>query len=205
MDASATGTKRMKGVRRKTPDAPSGPADGDDVLALMELLFFAYRDFIAEPDTMLAELGFGRAHHRVLHFIGRHPGLRVSELLAILRITKQSLGRVLRELVGRGYVLQEEGATDRRQRLLRLTPAGRHLLERLEAPQIARVRAALASAGEGARTAFVHALLGLVDEAEREHVAALCGLPTTMVPARQEASTEDPADNAENAESGPHG
>ncbi len=205
MDASTTGMKRAKRARMKTPDDPASPADGDDVLPLMELLFFAYRDFIAEPDTMLAELGFGRAHHRVLHFIGRHPGLRVSELLAILRITKQSLGRVLRELVERGYVLQEEGATDRRQRLLRLTPAGRRLLERLEAPQIARVRAALAGAGEGARMAFVHALLGLVDESERERVAALCGLPTTMTPTCRKTSTEDPAGNAENAESGHHG
>ena len=192
MDASAKGT----GMPNDT---------GEDILPLMELLFFAYRDFIAEPDAMLAELGFGRAHHRVLHFIGRHPGLRVSELLAILRITKQSLGRVLRELVERGYVLQEEGATDRRQRLLRLTPAGRQLLERLEAPQIARVRAALANAGNGAREAFVRVLLGLVDEAEREHVAKLCGLPMNMTAAPQEpveAGREELARGLEGEEHG---
>ena len=184
MDASATGTKKVKRAQTAMPEGSvSSLADGGDVLPLMELLFFAYRDFIAEPDAMLAQLGFGRAHHRVLHFIGRHPGLRVSELLAILRITKQSLGRVLRELVERGYVLQEEGATDRRQRLLRLTPAGEVLLARLEAPQIARVRAALASAGADARSIFIRVLLGLVDEDERTEVIALCGLDGDGLPA----------------------
>ena len=170
------------------PDAPArnhgstlastGPRD--DLLGLMELLFFAYRDFIAEPDAMLAELGFGRAHHRVLHFIGRHPGLRVSELLAILRITKQSLGRVLRELVERGYVMQQAGATDRRQRLLRLTRKGEALLRRLEAPQMERVRLALEQAGPEARRAFAHTLLALVDDGERATVARLCGLPELL-------------------------
>ena len=150
--------------------------DQDTLVGLMELLFFAYRDFIAEPDAMLAELGFGRAHHRILHFVGRHPGLRVSELLAILRITKQSLGRVLRELVERGYVVQQEGATDRRQRLLHLTPAGQALLQRLEAPQVARVHAALQQAGPAAREAFARTLLALVDTEQRQQVAQLCGL-----------------------------
>ena len=143
----------------------------------MELLFFAYRDFVAEPDAMLAELGFGRAHHRILHFVGRHPGLRVSELLSILRITKQSLGRVLRELIERGYVVQEEGATDRRQRLLHLTDKGYRLLQRLEEPQIMRVRQALRQAGPHARRAFARVLLALVDEEERAAVARLCNVP----------------------------
>ena len=151
-------------------------SEREHIIALMELLFFAYRDFIAEPDAMLAELGFGRAHHRILHFVGRHPGLRVSELLAILRITKQSLGRVLRELIDRGYVVQEEGPSDRRQRLLHLTPKGQELLERLEVPQIARVAAALEQAGPGARETFAEVLLGLVDARERERVMTLCGL-----------------------------
>ena len=149
----------------------------EQALQLMELLFFAYRDFVAEPDAMLADLGFGRAHHRILHFVGRHPGLRVSELLSILRITKQSLNRVLRELLERGYVRQREGDTDRRQRLLHLTAKGQRLLEELEAPQIARVRAALASAGPQARATFANMLFALVDEAEHARVARLCGLP----------------------------
>src|SRR5205823_10132202 len=82
---------------------------------VIELLFFAYRDFVGDPDEVLAKLGFGRAHHRVLHFINRHPGMKVADLLELLRITKQSLGRVLRELVQQGYVVQKAGENDRRQ------------------------------------------------------------------------------------------
>ena len=85
---------------------------------MIELLFFAYRDFIGDADEVLPELGFGRAHHRVLHFVNRHPGMRVADLLDILKITKQSLGRVLKQLIDKGYVVQKEGADDRRQRLL---------------------------------------------------------------------------------------
>ena len=176
MDMPADNTTPPLAREGKAAGRQPAPTRPEDLLGLMELLFFAYRDFIAEPDAMLAELGFGRAHHRVLHFVGRHPGLRVSELLAILRITKQSLGRVLRELVDRGYVLQQEGATDRRQRLLRLTRKGEVLLRRLEAPQLERVRTALAQAGPEARQAFTRTLLALVDEEERSRVAQLCGL-----------------------------
>src|SRR5215210_6267990 len=92
-----------------------------DTVALIELLFFAYRDFVSDPDEILSQFGFGRAHHRVVHFVGRDPGMTVQQLLDILRITKQSLGRVLKELIDKGYVFQKEGETDRRQRLLFLT------------------------------------------------------------------------------------
>jgi len=85
---------------------------------LIELLFFAYRDFVGDPDEVLAKLGFGRAHHRVLHFVNRNPGMKVAELLDVLKITKQSLGRVLKQLIDEGYIVQKEGASDRRQRLL---------------------------------------------------------------------------------------
>ena len=88
-------------------------------------MFFAYRDFVTEPDDVLAKFGFGRAHHRVLHFVNRNPGMKVAELLDILKITKQSLGRVLKQLVDQGYVVQKEGANDRRQRLLYVTAEGR--------------------------------------------------------------------------------
>ena len=91
----------------------------------IELLFFAYRDFTAEPDAILARFGFGRAHHRVIHFVGRHPHMTVGELLAILRITKQSLSRVLGQLVRQEFILQRRGPQDRRQRLLELTEKGR--------------------------------------------------------------------------------
>src|SRR6201982_2358934 len=94
----------------------------EEVRQGIELLFFAYRDFTAEPDAILTRYGFGRAHHRVIHFVGRHPQMTVSELLGILRITKQSLSRVLGQLVRQEFVLQRPGSRDRRQRLLELAP-----------------------------------------------------------------------------------
>ena len=157
------------------PPRPGVAAKDADIMALMELFFFAYRDFIADPDAMLAEIGFGRAHHRVVHFIGRHPGLKVSELLAILRITKQSLGRVLRELIDEGYVCQREGRADRRQRLLYLTDKGEALHAKLAAPQIARFRRAFAATGEEARAAFARVLMEIVSEDHRPAVQALIG------------------------------
>ena len=114
-------------------DPANGALSEQDTVALIELLFFAYRDFVSDPDEILGQFGFGRAHHRVLHFVGRDPGMTVQQLLDILRITKQSLGRVLKELIDKGYVYQREGETDRRQRLLpsdgvsrRLHPVGFH-------------------------------------------------------------------------------
>ena len=109
----------------------------------IELLFFAYRDFTAEPDAILARYGFGRAHHRVIHFVGRHPQMTVSELLGILRITKQSLSRVLGQLVRQEFILQQPGPHDRRQRLLELTPKGRDLEQQLSEPQRSEDRAML--------------------------------------------------------------
>ena len=112
---------------------------------LIELLFFAYRDFVGDPDRILAAYGFGRAHHRVLHFVDRYPGLTIAELLDILRITKQSLNRVLKDLIGQGYVAQKTGPSDRRQRLLYCTPSGAELaadLTRVQARRLARALAA---------------------------------------------------------------
>ena len=98
------------------------PTHADEpIWDIIELLFFAYRDFIGDPDDALAKFGFGRAHHRVLHFVNRNPGMKVADLLEILKITKQSLGRVLKQLIDQGYVVQKEGANDRRQRLLYVT------------------------------------------------------------------------------------
>ena len=143
------------------------------VLELIELLFFAYRDFTADPDAILEEYGFGRAHHRVIHFVGRNPGLRVTELLNILRITKQSLGRVLKQLIEQGFVEQREGSTDRRQRLLYLTDRGSELARRLARPQIERVSAAISSAGSEGKTAYRQVLYNLIDEQDRAQVEAL--------------------------------
>src|SRR5271154_7491361 len=97
-------------------DPAPAPASREPYFDLIELLFFAYRDFVGDPDEVLAKLGFGRAHHRVLHFVNRNPGMKVADLLVILKITKQSLGRVLKPLIDEGSVMQRAGANDRRQR-----------------------------------------------------------------------------------------
>ncbi len=158
----------------------AGPAHGDGaagtgLLFLREeqmrlaqdLFFFAYRDLTASADAILVELGLGRAHHRALHFIGRRSGIAVSELLALLRITKQSLARVLGELVARGYVLQTQGPRDRRQRLLSLTDEGRALERRLFERQRERMVAAYRDAGGAAVEGFRRVMRGVMDEQTR--------------------------------------
>src|SRR5580704_10147908 len=120
---------------------------------LIELLFFAYRDFVGDPDEVLAKLAFGRAHHRVLHFVNRNPGMKVAELLDVLKITKQSLGRVLKQLVDQGFVVQKEGAQDRRQRLLYVTPKGEALALKLAGLQTARITRAFGTLGPNAHDA----------------------------------------------------
>jgi len=133
----------------------------------MELLFYAYRDFTAEPDAMLSRLGFGRAHHRVIYFIGRNPRITVTDLLAILRITKQSLSRVLSELLRQGYVMQRPGVRDRRQRLLELTEKGVELERLLSESQRQRIARAYRQAGAEAVEGFRKVMLGIIDEDER--------------------------------------
>lgn len=128
----------------------------------IELLFFAYRDFTAEPDAILDEYRFGRAHHRVVHFVGRHPLITVGDLLGILRITKQSLNRVLGQLLRQGFIVQHPGAQDRRQRLLKLTERGRELERRLSEPQRGRIGAAYRKAGPQAIEGFRKVLLGII-------------------------------------------
>jgi len=128
----------------------------------IELLFFAYRDFTAQPDAILEEYGFGRAHHRVVHFVGRHPLITVGDLLGILRITKQSLNRVLGQLLRQGFIVQHRGAQDRRQRLLELTERGRELERRLSEPQRARIADAYRKAGVQAIEGFRKVLLGII-------------------------------------------
>jgi DNA-binding MarR family transcriptional regulator len=137
----------------------------------IELLFYAYRDFTAGPDAILAKLGFGRAHHRVIYFVGRYPGIRVGELLAILRITKQSLSRVLGQLLREGYVTHKPGPTDRRERRLELTATGVELERQLTENQRARVAAAYRAAGAAAVDGYKKVLLGLIDETDRARAA----------------------------------
>src|ERR1700686_5295116 len=147
-DISITTARKLRSTAEPA-EAPSQEPCWD----LIELLFFAYRDFVGDPDEVLAKLGFGRAHHRVLHFVNRNPGIKVADLLDILKITKQSLGRVLKQLIDQGYVVQREGASDRRQRLLHVSPAGEALAMQLAGLQTERIARVLAELGPGARGA----------------------------------------------------
>jgi len=153
---------------------PAFPRE-EDIRLAQDLLFFAYRDFTNAADVILVELGLGRAHHRALHFIGRNPGITVSELLAILRITKQSLARVLGALVDQSYVAQAQGQEDRRQRLLTLTPAGQALERRLFERQRERLAAAYRGAGATAVKGFGNVMLGIMDEEACRNIAETHG------------------------------
>ncbi len=157
------------------------PAAGRNLLFLREeelrlaqdLLFFGYRDFTAGADRILAELGMGRAHHRVLHFVGRRPGITVGELLGILGITKQSLGRVLTPLMEEGYVAHAAGRTDRRQRLLSLTPKGEALERQLYERQKEWVMLAYREAGPAAVEGFRRVMHGLMGPEARAQLERL--------------------------------
>jgi DNA-binding MarR family transcriptional regulator len=151
---------------------------------LIELLFFAYRDFTRDADELLSGIGFGRAHHRVLHFVNRHPGMRVADLLDILKITKQSLGRVLRDLVEQGYVVQKAGPADRRQRLLFLTSKGETLARDLALLQTRRFARALHECGPGSRDAARRFLAAMIDPAARDEVEGLISRAGTKSPGR---------------------
>jgi DNA-binding MarR family transcriptional regulator len=143
------------------------PMTDAEAAALVEMLFFAYRDFVADADDLLGSMGFGRAHHRVLHFVGRKPGMTVAQLLDILRITKQSLSRVLKDLLERGFVFQKEGPEDRRQRLLYLSPEGEVLWHKLVNPQMQRFREAAQHMGEGDGALLHEMLLQLISAENR--------------------------------------
>ena len=145
---------------------------GDDGIdfAIIELFFFAYRDFTSDPDQILADYEFGRAHHRILHFVNRMPGLTVAELLDVLKITKQSLARVLKQLIDTGHIIQVQGPRDRRQRELYPTAKGRTLALDLARPQSRRIREALRDAGPGDREAVVRFLKAMVNPELRPQI-----------------------------------
>ncbi|WP_407666689.1 MarR family winged helix-turn-helix transcriptional regulator [Microvirga roseola] len=152
---------------------------GKDILAelpaydLIELFFFAYRDFVSDPDRILGEYGFGRAHHRVLHFVNRQPGLTIAELLDILRITKQSLNRVLKELIEKDFIESRTGTADRRQRLLYATPQGSELALKLAKLQTRRIMRALSDMEPEGKEVISRYLLRLIDPDDRDHVERL--------------------------------
>jgi len=161
----------------KVSAAPeSGPESGPEsepAWDVIELLFFAYRDFVGDADAVLAAFGFGRAHHRVLHFVNRNPGIKVADLLDILKITKQSLGRVLKQLLDEAYIVQRAGPSDRRQRLLYVTPKGEALALKLANLQTARIARAIADGGEDMHEAACRFLSVMIDPENRERVRRL--------------------------------
>lgn len=169
-------------VRRKsiaTQQASDGDwrADGaradEPLYDLIELFFFAYRDFVGDADRLLENYGFGRAHHRVLHFVSRRPGLPIAALLDILKITKQSLNRVLKQLLDTGFVEAHEGANDRRQRLLYPTPKGARLARELARLQSERFERVLNELRPDARAAATEFLLAMINGDDRDSVRAL--------------------------------
>ena len=166
--ADITTSERGFAAARELPE-PAGEPAWD----IIELLFFAYRDFVGDADEVLRKLGFGRAHHRILHFVNRNPGMKVADLLDILGITKQSLGRVLKQLIDQGYVVQKEGAEDRRQRLLFVTGKGETLALKLATLQTTRIARALGELGPGAHEAARRFLAAMIDPKNRDGVLRL--------------------------------
>lgn len=137
---------------------------------IIEQLFFAYRDFVGDADHVLEEFGFGRAHHRVVHFVCRYPGLKVADLLDVLRITKQSLGRVLKQLLDEGYIVQKAGDSDKRQRLLFATAKGESLVAKLAGLQTDRIVRALENVDPATADSVQKFLLGMIDRDDPDKV-----------------------------------
>ena len=150
----------------RSPAAPSGDLRWD----IIELLFFAYRDFVGDADHELEAFGFGRAHHRVMHFVYRYPGLKVADLLDVLRITKQSLGRVLKQLLDEDYIVQKTGNNDRRQRLLYATPKGEALVAKLAGLQTDRITSALRDINPEGVAAISQFLRAMIDRDDPDKV-----------------------------------
>jgi DNA-binding MarR family transcriptional regulator len=154
----------------KGADLAPSPQPSDQRWDIIELLFFAYRDFVGDADNELEAFGFGRAHHRVLHFVHRYPGLKVADLLDVLRITKQSLGRVLKQLLDEGYIVQRTGNNDRRQRLLFATPKGEALVAKLAGLQTDRINRAVAEMSPAGVDTVRQFLRAMIDRDEPDKV-----------------------------------
>jgi DNA-binding MarR family transcriptional regulator len=163
----------MSSVKSSLPADRVEGGPHTDIISCVELFYFAYRDFTCDPDTILEQYGFGRAHHRVLHFVHRNPGLKVAELLDILKITKQSLARVLKQLVDEGFIIQRAGDEDRRERRLYVSAKGARLTDKLTQIQVKRLEAALSKAGPGADRLARQFLFAMIAEKDRPHVEAL--------------------------------
>jgi DNA-binding MarR family transcriptional regulator len=154
-----------KAVQKVHPQMPAVDESKIDFQTI-ELFFFAYRDFVSDPDTILSKIGMGRAHHRVVYFVSRHPGMMVTDLLDTLQITKQSLARVLKQLIDSGYIRQMAGAKDRRERRLYPTLAGRELALALSEPQSQRIGKAMQELSPEQREGIVTFLRAMRGRAE---------------------------------------
>jgi DNA-binding MarR family transcriptional regulator len=151
-------------------ESPATGRTGEFRWDIIELLFFAYRDFVGDADQVLEAFGFGRAHHRVMHFVHRYPGLKVADLLDVLRITKQSLGRVLKQLLDEGYIVQRTGNNDRRQRLLFATPKGEALVTKLAGLQTDRITRALGDISPAGADTVRQFLRAMIDHDDPDKV-----------------------------------
>ena len=191
----AISTVALPGEERREATRPA--AELPPLFDLIELMFFAYRDFTADADRRLEGLGFGRAHHRVLHFVHRHPGLTVAALLDILKITKQSLNRVMKELITGGFIEVRTGMDDRRRRLLHVTAAGARLALDLAHLHSERFARALAPLPPDAHPQAVSFLLGMIDEGERVRVMDLVwGAPSPDPDQRRNSHGDAPREHA---------
>lgn len=161
-----TGAAAKAAARALQSPQPTGTADAR-LRRAVELLYFAYRDFTADADALLVRYQFGRAHHRVIYFVGRSPGMGVGDLLALLRITKQSLAPVLAQLVEGGFVIQRADDGDRRRRRLYLSPEAEELERLLTERQTQRIAEAYAAAGPEAVDGFCRVLLAMINPDQR--------------------------------------
>ncbi len=158
------------GDSRAAETRGAAPRESELRWDIIELLFFAYRDFVGDADQELEAFGFGRAHHRVMHFVCRYPGLKVADLLDVLRITKQSLGRVLKQLLDEGYIVQKTGNNDRRQRLLFATAKGEALVAKLAGLQTKRIDRALADIDPAGAETVKRFLRAMIDRDDPDKV-----------------------------------
>lgn len=135
----------------------------------IEIFFFAYREYLSDSDAVLEKHKFGRAHHRVIYFVGRYPHLNVGQLLSLLKITKQSLARVLKKLIETGFIVQKTSSSDHRQRLLELTEKGQKLEQQLWETQRRRIEKAYQESPESIE-GFIKTLMGMVSDNDRERI-----------------------------------
>src|SRR3981189_325016 len=175
-----SGEPDSKGAEGVGPSARTGELRWD----IIELLFFAYRDFVGDADHELEAFGFGRPHHRLMHLVPRCPGLKVAGLLDVLRITKQSLGRVLKQLLDEGYIVQKTGNNDRRQRLLYATAKGEALVGKLAGLQTDRINRALRDIGPSGADTVRRFLRAMIDQDEPDNVLDTI-LATGNAPAKE--------------------